>query len=373
MARWLMASYETVSELSDSFLERSTYGIRQDHKEAALAPALHDLTRHHAGNCPDYGRMVGAAYPGWESGSGLGAVPFIPISMFKQRSLGSVPESAIFKTLTSSGTTGSEVSRILLDRPTAQRQTRALASVMRHILGVERRPMLIIDSSSILRDRKQFSARGAGIVGLMNFGRSPTYLLDSAFRPDADRLKEFATKHQGEAIFIFGFTFMVWRHLIKDLAATPLDLSNAVLVHSGGWKKLEEERVDNGEFRRVLAEGFGIRHVYNFYGMVEQVGGVFIEGDDGLLHPPAFGDVIVRHPRTWKEQPVGEEGVLQVVSVLPTSYPGHSVLTEDLGVVEAIDSSATAHLGKAFRVVGRVPQADLRGCSDTYASMLSAA
>ena len=50
---------------------------------------------------------------------------------------------------------------------------------------------------------------------------------------------------------------------------------------------------------------------------------------------------------------VGEEGVIQVVSVLPRSYPGHSVLTEDMGVVEPIDAGAGGRFGKAIRVVGR--------------------
>ena len=75
--------------------------------------------------------------------------------------------------------------------------------------------------------------------------------------------------------------------------------------------------------------------------------------------------MIVRHPETWEEQPVGEPGVLQVLSAVPTSYPGHSILTEDRGVVEAVDADELG--GKAFRVLGRLPKAELRGCSDTYA------
>ena len=60
--------------------------------------------------------------------------------------------------------------------------------------------------------------------------------------------------------------------------------------------------------------------------MVEQVGSVFIEGDDGFLHPPDFADVIVRDPITWEEAAPGSPGVIQVLSGAPTSYPGHSIL-----------------------------------------------
>jgi hypothetical protein len=54
------------------------------------------------------------------------------------------------------------------------------------------------------------------------------------------------------------------------------------------------------------------------------------------------------------------------VSTLPTSYPGHVLLTEDLGVVHGIDDGDWP--GKRFSVLGRLPRAEARGCSDTYQS-----
>jgi len=106
--------------------------------------------------------------------------------------------------------------------------------------------------------------------------------------------------------------------------------------------------------------------------MAEQVGSVFLEGDDGYLYPPNFADIIVRDPLTFREQPVGEPGVIQVLSLLPSSYPGHSILTEDMGVIRGIDDSTCNRSGKYFSVLGRVPQAELRGCSDVHASQVSA-
>jgi hypothetical protein len=151
-----------------------------------------------------------------------------------------------------------------------------------------------------------------------------------------------------------------------------LDLGQGVLVHSGGWKKLEEMAVSNAEFRRRFADQTGLKRIYNFYGMAEQVGSVYLEGEDGYLYPPNFGDVIVRDPLTFREQPVGQAGVIQVLSVLPLSYPGHSILTEDLGVVRGVDDSTCGRAGKYFSVLGRVPKAELRGCSDVHASMVPA-
>ncbi len=128
------------------------------------------------------------------------------------------------------------------------------------------------------------------------------------------------------------------------------------------------QKVSNAEFRAALKRRFNLQSIYNFYGFVEQIGSVFVEGPDGLLYPPNFTDVIVRRPHSWEPAAIGEEGVIQVVSLLPRSYPGHSVLTEDLGVVATADAGGGGRFGKAIRVSGRAPKTELRGCSDVIAA-----
>ncbi len=100
--------------------------------------------------------------------------------------------------------------------------------------------------------------------------------------------------------------------------------------------------------------------------MVEQVGSVFIENSDGYLHCPNFSDVLIRNPRDFSVQPHGTEGLIQVVSLLPKSYPGHSILTEDIGVVMGEDDASNGWKGKYFKILGRAKRAEIRGCSDTF-------
>ena len=66
--------------------------------------------------------------------------------------------------------------------------------------------------------------------------------------------------------------------------------------------------------------------------------------------------------------PANMPGIIQVLSVLPTSYPGHSLLTEDIGEWTGVDDCPCGRLGRTFRVHGRVARAELRGCSDTHAA-----
>jgi hypothetical protein len=347
------------------------YSLTQDRKEAGLTPQFNRLTLHHRENCAPYDRLLSVLYAGAVDADSLAGVPFIPISLFKTHRLASIPDEKIFKTITSSGTTGQQVSQIVLDAETARRQTVALSRIMTSVLGPERLPMILIESESILKNRLRFNARAAGVLGMMNFGRKHFYALDEDMNLNEAGLEAFLAEHGAKPFLIFGFTFMVWQYLLLRLAGRGFDLSNGVLVHSGGWKKLEEMAVGNPEFRRRFADETGLQRIYNFYGMAEQVGSVFLEGEDGYLYPPNFADVIIRDPLTFREQPVGVPGVIQVLSLLPESYPGHSILTEDLGVVRGIDDSTCGRAGKYFSVLGRVPRAELRGCSDVHASQVA--
>jgi len=280
----------------------------------------------------------------------------------------SIKKEDVFKTMTSSGTSGQQVSKIFLDKENSLRQTKALAKIVSEFTGAERSPMIIIDSESVLKDRSMFSARGAGILGFSIFGTERIYALDKNMELNIKLLEVFIEKNKGSRIFIFGFTFMVYKHLIRELKSRciNLDLSNAVLIHGGGWKKMESQSVSPSDFKQELNNLTGLDAVHDYYGMVEQTGSIYMECEMGYLHASIFSDIIIRRPGDFSIAKVGEKGIIQTVSILPKSYPGHSLLTEDEGVIMGEDDCQCGRLGKYFRVTGRIRNAEIRGCSDTY-------
>jgi len=353
----------------EDLLASPPYRLKQIDKEKIILPLLAKMTQQHSEDCPEYGKIIQAevnhSLSDYEA---LTDIPFIPVRLFKEYKLVSVSDEEIVKTLTSSGTTSQKVSQIFLDKDTARLQTKALAAIMKNYLGNKRLPMLIIDHPNVIKDRASFSARGAGILGLMNFGRDATYLLNESMEIDFNILDSFLRKYQDTPIFIFGFTFMVWQYFLESLNKCNLniDIPKGVLVHSGGWKKLQDIAVDNKTFKRHVSDKTGIKSVHNFYGMVEQVGSIYVECKNGYLHTPVFSDIIIRNPIDWSVSSNGEIGLIQVLSVLPQSYPGHSLLTEDLGIIVGVDDCTCGRKGKYFSVLGRVPRAEVRGCSDTH-------
>lgn len=345
------------------------FRLPQADKEVRLLAELNALMMHHRLGCPGYGRFLdGMGWSADRTATRLADLPPLPVGLFKSHELRSVPETEIFRVLSSSGTTGSRTSRVYIDRAAAALQVRALSAVMTSLLGPARLPMLIIDAKATVSRRDQVNARTAGVLGMMTFGRDHLFALrDSDMSPDWAAVAAFLDRHAGKPLFVFGFTFMVWASFVFAAGGAGLDLSAATLVHGGGWKKLQEEAVDNAAFRAALKARFGLQRVHNYYGMIEQLGSVFPEDDDGWLHPPDFADFIVRNPQTWEEARPGEPGIIEVISILPRSYPGHLVLTEDMGIWQPEDSRPGRWCGKRLQVTGRVPKTELRGCSDVHA------
>lgn len=348
-------------------LDRPPYSLEQEEKDRLLLDGLNQLTEHHYKACVPYRAIIDGIWSGETRAEKMVAIPYLPVTLFKNRRLASVPDDDIVITLTSSGTTGQAVSQIAVDKETSTRQQKALAQSMAHILGKTRLPMLVVDSSAVFKNPAMMSARGAGVMGMMRFGYRPVFALDEHMEPDMATVQAFLDRVDGKPFFIFGFTFMVWKQLYERFREDGLDMSNGILVHSGGWKKMAEYAVDNETFKKRLTEAFGLQKIHNFYGMVEQIGSIFLEGEDGLLYPPNFSEVIIRNPITWEPCTVGEEGLIQILSLIPKSYPGHSLLTEDIGVIERISNNGR-FVGKGIRVLGRLKKAEIRGCSDVIAS-----
>lgn len=350
-------------------LETGPYSLPAAEKQARLRDGLGRLTTYHQQHCPGYARMLDAL-GGWTGEAhSVAAIPFLPVRLFKELELLSVPREDVFKTLSSSGTSGQQVSRIFLDRPTAALQGKVLARLMVDLLGGKRLPMLIIDTPSVLKDRQAFSARGAGILGFSLFGHDVTYALDDRMQLDLPRIEAFLDRHRDAPIFVFGFTYMLWQHVHLPLQAAGrrLALNGGVLLHGGGWKKLQNLSVDNAAFKAALSESTGLDRVVNYYGMVEQTGSIYLECPAGHLHTPIFSDVLIRDPLDFSELPAGRSGLIEVVSLLPGSYPGHALLTEDQGRLLGEDDCPCGRLGRYFLVEGRIARAEIRGCSDTHA------
>jgi hypothetical protein len=359
----------------DDLIRGPQYARTQAEKDGILLPILTCLCRETAEQCEPYGRFLaklGKPIGDWQS---VADIPPLPVSMFKHFLLSAVPPAAIVRELQSSATTGQRPSRILIDKTTAFRQARALAAILKEFIGGARRPFLVIDASETLGEGSNLTARGAGVRGVANFASSTSFavrrLPAGDLESDFDAACRFFEEHGRGPVLLFGFTFIVWTRFVLEAErrGVVFDAPEAFLLHSGGWKKLAEQAVTRDEFRRRAAAVLGCdgRRVLDFYGMIEQVGTVFVDCPAGYKHAPAFGDVLLRRPNTLQPVRAGETGIIEVVSALPTSYPGQALITEDQGRLLGVDDCPCGRKGRYFEFTKRIERAELRGCGDIFA------
>ena len=263
----------------EDFHKLDPYALPKAEKEKLLLSAMRELTEWHRHRCVPYQRYLDAV--GYEPAGikTLENVPFLPIRTFKELQMKSIPDDDVFKVMMSSGTSGQKQSRIYLDRETAVLQQKVLLRLLGDFIGNRRLPMLVIDSEAVIRDRRNFTTRGATIMGLEFAARRMIFALDEQMQLKEDVLDDFIQAYGAEPFIIFGFTFMVWQHLFQRLkqAGRTTNLSNGYLLTAGGWKKLVNLKISNEDFKNMGQAVCGINHYVDHYGMAEQTGCIYAE------------------------------------------------------------------------------------------------
>lgn len=330
-----------------------------------LFQQIKDLTTFHKKKCKLYSDYLETFFP--KNLTATKSLPYLPVRAFKEFELLSIDQEEIYKVMNSSGTTG-KPSKIFLDKETARAQSSKLIEIFQSTFGNSRFPMIVIDSEETVKNRFKFSARTAAINGFSIFARKKLFALDENMELKIDELFEFINIHANDQIFIFGFTFMIWQNFLMTLKERQikLPLSNAFILHGGGWKKLESLNISNVDFKNLAEEVTESKNIRNYYGMVEQTGTIFMECSAGKLHSPIGGDVIIRDSQSLEPLGHSKQGLIQLFSNIQKSYPGHSILTEDIGYTEDGKHCPCGNHQTIINIIGRLQNAEIRGCSDAY-------
>jgi len=328
---------------------------------------LKSVILHHYKNCKKYKKILDLLKYDINKKYDLKDQPFLPVNLFKEQDLISIPKQKIYKTLNSSGTSNSKLSKIYLDRENSNSQVKALNSIITEVLGKNRLPMLIVDNFNQLKDRFKFNAKVAAINGFSIFGKNHTYLLKENKSINYKLLNDFLSKYGDKPFLVFGFTFNIYENLIIKLNSKNLfrDFSNGIILHGGGWKKMENLKINSHEFKKKIKDKINTKNIYNYYGLIEQTGSIFLEClNCNCFKTNSYSEIIIRD-KDLNILPPGKKGFVQLFSLLPSSYPGHIILTEDIG--EIIKNSKNCKFCKSktkFIIHGRFAKSIVRGCSD---------
>lgn len=366
---WISELETSHQDVIEKLMSLDPYALLNEEKRELLSIGLKRLVEYHIANNLQYRNILKVMDYSSGEGFNITDLPMLPVRIFKELSLFTNPENGTLKTVTSSGTSSQLTSKIFIDSETAALQVKTLVKIVGSYIGTQRLPMLIVDSPNTVGNRNIFSARAAGILGFTKFSKGITYALNSDMSPNWQAIEEYALANKDNKSIVFGFTSIIWIHLISEMKKNNIEygLENAKLFHGGGWKKLlETEQVDGKQFKEEMRKSLGITQIHDYYGMAEQTGSILIECELGYMHTSIFSDLIIRNPLDYSVCEIGRIGLIESVSILPKSYPGHLLLTEDLGKQIGVDDCKCGRLGSYFLIIGRIKSAELRGCSDTY-------
>lgn len=343
-------------------LDRAPYSARDD---AAFLAEMRRLTLHHLKGCAAYARI----WARWNGADTVEELPFLHVGLFKRLRFQTQAEDMVHeRTLYSSSTSGSQPSQIILDSLSSRLQSRSVLAILKDMVGDRARPLLVLDDVRSLRQKGIVSARVAAAMSLSPLAAGIHFLLRDANDPASMKWDVLAdVLASGEDFLLYGFTSVLW--LAWTSSAMPEKVRGLLhgkqihFVHSGGWKKMEALRVDRAQFDNTLTRNLHpASRVVDYYGLVEQVGVIYPLCEHGVRHVPVWADVLVRDPYTLRAV-ADEPGQIQLMNLLAYGAPYHSVLSEDMGRIVP-GGCACGRSGKRFELIGRMPQAELRGCAN---------
>ena len=298
-------------------------------------------------------------------------LPPVPARAFRERGLVSRgPAEAVFRT---SGTTGGTAERGEHRVPDLSLyHASLLPNFEAHLLPDGARPPMI---SLIPSPREVPDSSLSHMIGVVEDELAPEtgYFVDRDGRLDERRLRRALREAEGtrDPALVVGTAF-AFVHLLDSLAAdgTRFRLPAGSRVMETGGFKGRTRTVPREELYEAIHGRLGVppRRIVNEYGMTELLSQFYepvLAGGARLHVPPPWVRTRVLDPATLETLPPGREGLLCHFD-LANLGSVCCLLTEDVGVEPA---EAEGH---GFRVLGRNPGAEPRGCSLAMDDLMTA-
>ncbi|MAU58230.1 MAG: hypothetical protein CMC33_01045 [Flavobacteriaceae bacterium] len=349
----------------NNFFDSSPFDYNIDEKDINLIKSLRKNLQYQYNNCLPFKRLLEKRKFNFSNDFSLEDIPYIPVTIFKDYKLKSVKEELIVRKLTSSATSSQNPSQIFIDKHTRVNQMKSLVWILSSFLGKNKMPYLIMDIDPNLKKGDfELSARGAAIRGFLVGASKSSFCMNEQLEIDYEKFYSLIKDYEksNEKFVLFGYTYIMYLYVAMKMKekGEKLNLSNCIVMHIGGWKKLYDQKVSKEDFNKILVDVFGVRkdNILDVYGFTEQLGTVYISKGNGMKEVPKISKVLVRDPYTLEVLKDNQEGLLQFLNPIPYSYPGLSVLTDDLGVKCTINNK------EYFEITGRAKNSEVRGCGD---------
>ncbi|MBO9617678.1 MAG: acyl transferase [Niabella sp.] len=153
---------------------------------------------------------------------------------------------------------------------------------------------------------------------------------------------------RGQKTLLIGVTYA----LLDFARLFPQKLKHTIIMETGGMKGRRRELI-RAEVHDLLRDGFGVPEIHSEYGMTELLSQAYSKGEGIFQTPPWMRAVIREEDDPLSVSAKAGKGVLNIID-LANIHSCAFIATDDLGQV---------YENGSFEVLGRMDNADIRGCS----------
>lgn len=292
-------------------------------------------------NNPVYRSFCEALHAERNIPSAIEAIPFLPISFFKTHRIESTeftPET-LFE---SSGTSQTIQSKHYVKSLALYNEAFTRGFVRQYGLP-ENYCFLGLLPSYLERGHSSLVYMVQKLIEKSNHPMNGFYL--NNFQELFDRLQ--LLEKEGQPTILIGVTF----GLLDFAEQYQLPLKNTIIMETGGMKGRREE-MTREQVHLQLKKSFSVETIHSEYGMTELLSQAYSKGS-GIFHCPPWMKVLVRDEDDPLHISTTGKGAINIID-LANVYSVSFIATDDVGEVFEDGS---------FRVLGRMDNSDIRGCS----------
>lgn len=266
-------------------------------------------------------------------------IPFLPIELFKSHTVLSGTQDIPETIFTSSGTTGTQVSKHFVTQPALYE--RSFLTGFEHFFGTATQFHFLALLPSYLE------RNGSSLIYMVEYlmkisGKGDFYLYD---HPALDT-KLADLEAQGIPSVLFGVSYA-----LMDFAEKyPRALKHCRIIETGGMKGTRKE-LTKKELHQLLSNSFGELSICSEYGMTELLSQAYSQ-NSSVYTPVPWLKALVRDPHDPFAVTESGKGALNFID-LANLHSCCFIETHDLGSVDQ----------HQFEVYGRMDNAQIRGCN----------
>jgi len=273
----------------------------------------------------------------------ISAIPFLPISFYKNHEVTTKPENTeiIF---CSSGTTGENISKHFVHDINLYRES-FLTGFRKYYGNVEDYCILALLPSYLERDDSSLVFMVKELINKSKCSDSNFFL--NNYGELSDILKK--NINSSKKVLLLGVSFA----LLDFAEKFPLALSENIIVMETGGMKGRRKEITREELHSFLCKQFQKNNIHSEYGMTELLSQAYSH-ENGLYQYPPWMRVVIRDlydPYSVLEN--GKAGGINVID-LANCYSCSFIETQDIGKLNSNGS---------FEVLGRLEGSQLRGCN----------